>query len=86
MDGLWEAGGDVVEEYRNGGLGTYLVSRLTQELLRREIVPFYSASVTNIGAQMVAARCGYIPAWVDTFGTILDGSSAYERIVGALSL
>ena len=86
VDGLWEAGVDVVEEYRNGGLGTYLVSRLTQELLRREIVPFYSASVTNIGSQMVAARCGYIPAWVDTFGTILDGSSAYERIVGALSL
>lgn len=85
VDGLWEVGVDVAEGYRNAGLATLLVSRLTKELLARNIVPFYSASVTNLGSQMAASRCGYIPAWVDTFGTTLDGSSAYEKIVRNMS-
>lgn len=80
IDGVWEVGIDVLEEYRNAGLGTYLVRKLTKELLKRNVVPFYSASVTNIGSQMVASRCGYIPFWVDTFGTIFDGSSAYNAL------
>ncbi len=81
VNGLWEIGVDVMESYRNSGLGTYLVNRLTEELLVRNIVPFYSASVTNLGSQMVASRCHYVPVWVDTFGTTLDGSSAYHNIV-----
>lgn len=69
IDGLWEMGVDVMEAYRHGGLATYLVSALTQKLSAQGIVPFYSASVTNIGSQLVASRCGYIPAWIDTYGT-----------------
>lgn len=69
IDGLWEMGVDVMEAYRHGGLASYLVNALTQKLLARGIVPFYSASVTNIASQMVASRCGYIPAWMDTYGT-----------------
>ncbi len=69
-----------MEKYRNAGLGTALVNRLTKELLIRNVVPFYSASVTNISSQMVAGRCGYLPLWVDTFGTVLDGSSSYDSI------
>lgn len=86
VNGLWEVGVDVTAEHRRAGLGTYLVSALTRELLARGIAPFYSASVTNIASQMVASRCGYIPRWVDTFGTTLDGSSGYNSIVRALSL
>lgn len=86
INGVWEIGVDIKEEYRNAGLGTSLVSELTKELLVRDIVPFYSASVTNIGSQMVASRCGYIPFWIDTYGTTLDGSSAYNEIVSKLSL
>ena len=84
--GLMEAGVDVVEGHRNAGLGTRLIRRLTGALLDRDVVPFYSASVTNIGSQMIASRCGYIPMWVDTYGTILDGSSDYHEIVSGLSL
>lgn len=80
INGIWEIGVDVLEKYRNAGLGTALINRLTKELLIRNIVPFYSASVTNISSQMVAGRCGYLPLWVDTFGTVLDGSSAYDSI------
>lgn len=54
---------------------------LTKELLLQNIIPFYSDSVTNIASQMVASRCGYIPYWIDTFGTILDGSSIYNDVI-----
>ena len=74
-----------MEEYRNARLGTYLVKGLTKELLTRNIIPFYSASITNIGSQMVANRCDYIPFWVDTFGTSLDGSSVYNDMMKGLS-
>ena len=74
------------EGHRNAGLAAAMVSRLTRELLIKDIVPFYSASVTNIGSQMVASRCGYLPFWVDTFGTTLDGSSVYDEIVSVLRL
>ena len=46
---LWEAGVDVQEGYRDAGPGSCLVSRLTEELLARGILPFYSASGTNLG-------------------------------------
>lgn len=84
VEGLQEIGIDVMEEYRTTGLGTFLVSKLTEELLAKSIIPFYSASVTNIGSQMVAGRCGYMPIWVDTFGTVLDGSSVYHDIISRL--
>lgn len=81
VEGVREVGVDVIKKYRNAGLGTYLVRNLTRELLTQNMVPFYSASVTNIGSQMVAYKCGYMPVWVDTFGTTLDGSYAYHDIV-----
>lgn len=79
--GLWEIGVDVSEGYRGTGIGTELVKILTGKLLKQDIIPFYSASVTNIGSQMVANRCDYIPVWVDTFGTVFDECYAYKRIV-----
>ena len=83
---LWEVGIDVKPEYRKGGLGTKLVSNLTVDIIEEGIVPFYSASVTNLGSQMVANRSGYIPYWIDTYGNILDGSSPYNFFVENLEL
>ena len=74
-----------MEEYRNARLGTYLVKGLTKELLTRNIIPFYSASITNIGSQMLANRCDYIPFWFYIVGTILDGSSVYNDMMKVLS-
>ena len=44
VNNIWEIGVDVIKEYRNNRLATYLVAKLTQELLIRNIIPFYSAS------------------------------------------
>ncbi|MGN0478994.1 MAG: GNAT family N-acetyltransferase [Hominenteromicrobium sp.] len=81
---LWEVGVDVRPAHRRGGLATALVRELTDKILEKGIVPFYSASVTNLGSQYVAARSGYIPCWVSTYRTILDGSSAYNGLLGEL--
>lgn len=83
---LWEIGVDVKAEYRKGGLGTKLVANLTLDIIEQGIVPFYSASITNLGSQMVANRSGYIPYWIDTYGNILDGSSPYNIFVKNLEL
>ncbi|MBQ9843858.1 MAG: GNAT family N-acetyltransferase [Oscillospiraceae bacterium] len=71
-DNLWEVGIDVLPAFRNQGLATAMVRKLTSEILSKGAVPFYSASITNIGSQMVAARAGYIPCWVDSWGNIFD--------------
>ncbi len=83
---LFEVGVDVKPEYRKEGLGTRLVAYLTLELIEQGIVPLYSASVTNIGSQMVANRCGYVPCWVDTYNNTLNGSSVYGSFVEKLVL
>lgn len=75
---MWEVGIDVMPEYRNDGLGNAMVRYLTLEILKKGIVPFYSASVTNIGSQMVASRAGYVPCWIDTFGNVFDEYYAYD--------
>ena len=75
---MWEVGIDVMPEYRNDGLGNAMVRYLTLEILKKGIVPFYSASVTNIASQMVASRAGYVPCWVDTFGNVFDDNYVYE--------
>lgn len=83
---IWEVGVDVKNEYRKNGLGTRLVNNLTIEILKQEIVPIYSSSITNISSQMVATRSGYIPCWIDTYGNILDGSSPYNSLIKKLVL
>lgn len=83
---MWEVGVDVKPAYRNRGLATTLVNNLACTILEQGIVPFYCASTTNVGSQAVAHRSGFIPCWVSTYRTILDGSSAYHEIVGQLYL
>lgn len=75
---LWEVGIDVLPAFRNQGLATAMVRKLTYEILSKGAVPFYSASITNIGSQMVAARAGYIPCWVDSWGNIFDSFYPYN--------
>lgn len=86
FDNIYEIGIDVMEQHRGKGVASYLVNELTKKCIEKNIVPFYSASVTNIASQMIASKCHYIPLWMDTFGTILDGSSAYHNILNKLIL
>ncbi|MDR9856458.1 GNAT family N-acetyltransferase [Paenibacillus sp. VCA1] len=61
---MWQMGIDVLPEYRHLGLATYLVNRLTFEILNRGCVPTYDVISSNIASQRVAYRVGYYPAFV----------------------
>lgn len=58
---LMEVGIDVKKKWRGYGLARLLVRNLTVEILERNMIPFYSASVTNLASQAVAIRSGYMP-------------------------
>lgn len=62
--GMWQAGIDVLPEYRGRGLGTLLVRGLCHEVQKRGAVPFYGTSLSNIHSQNISCRCGFAPAWV----------------------
>jgi GNAT superfamily N-acetyltransferase len=64
---MWQVGMDVLPEYRNYGLGAYLVNRLTLEIIDRGYIPFYCTSPTNIASQRVAHRAGYFPSWMCSY-------------------
>ncbi|MFD0618426.1 GNAT family N-acetyltransferase [Paenibacillus sp. GCM10027629] len=61
---MWKIGIDVLPEYRQLGLATYLVNSLTFEILDRGRVPIYDVISSNIASQRVAYRVGYYPAFV----------------------
>lgn len=58
------------------------MSHLAEKIMERGIVPFYSASVTNIGSQSVAHRCGLMPCWVSTYSNVLQEGYAYQGLLG----
>ena len=63
----------VLPEYRNNGLAVYLVNALTIEILKRNIVPCYGTSSSNIASQKVAYRAGFMPAWTIGYRVRFEG-------------
>lgn len=70
---MWQIGDEVVPEYRNRGLASYLVNRLTFEILERGEVPTYDAISSHIASLRVANRLGYFPAWVSDWRCNFEG-------------
>jgi len=83
-DKLWEVGIDIRPAYRHQGLAAALVSNLSMEIMDRDVLPFYCAASSNIGSQAVAHRSGYIPYWISTYRTILDGSCGYDALLSPI--
>ena len=63
---------DVLLPYRGKGLAAALVNMLTNEVLKREYVPYYFTSNSNVFSVRAAIRAGYIPSWVHCYKTRLD--------------
>jgi hypothetical protein len=70
---MWGIGVDVLHDYRNNRLAVYLVNALTIEILKRNIVPCYGASLSNIASQKVAYRAGFMPAWTIGYRVRFEG-------------
>ncbi len=66
-DTLWQIGVDTLPEYRNRGIAKAAVSVLTQYILNKNIVPYYSTVETNLESRAVAAALGYKNAWVELY-------------------
>lgn len=62
---FWQIGIDVLPEYRGLGIGSELVSALTQAVFMHGAVPYYSTWSGNIASQNTARHSGYYPVWTE---------------------
>lgn len=63
-DNMWQIGVDVLDNYRNKGIGSCLTNQLAHEILKRNKVPFYCCAWANIKSVKNALKSGFIPSWV----------------------
>lgn len=81
---MWQIGIDVLPQFRNVGLASFLVRELAIMILERGVVPYYGVASSNIPSQSVAHRSGLTPAWMCSYKNIFDGKSPYEDLLGAV--
>ncbi|TYQ15259.1 UNVERIFIED_CONTAM: putative acetyltransferase [Acetivibrio alkalicellulosi] len=67
MSSLLQIGIDTLPQYRNRGLGCYLVKTLADEIVRRGLIPYYTTWSSNIASTIVAIKAGFLPMWVGYF-------------------
>jgi GNAT superfamily N-acetyltransferase len=70
---MWQIGIDVLPEHREKGLATALTAMLADEIIQRGKIPYYATATSNIASQRVAARAGFMPAWMCVYRGIFDG-------------
>jgi len=78
VDGLWQIGVDVVPDARQKGIGRQIVGRLTEAILEREAVPYYSTTPSNIASRSIAVSLGFWPAWTEMFARDLIPSATRD--------
>lgn len=66
-DNLWQVGGAVAVAERGHGIGRAVVGQLSEGILARGRIPYYSTTVANIPSQAVAVGLGYCPAWTELY-------------------
>jgi len=64
---MWQIGVDVLPEFQSRGIGKALVGKLTRALFHEGIVPYYSASLSNMQSRQLAVSLGYWPAWIQIY-------------------
>lgn len=64
-DSMLQIGVDVKKEYRNLGIGSTLVYKLSQEILKMGKIPLYCCAYSNIASKATARRAGFKDAYVE---------------------
>lgn len=67
LDNLWQIGIDTIPEFRNKGLGVYLVKAIADEIIKAGKLPYYTTWSANIGSTAIALKTGFFPTWVGYF-------------------
>jgi len=70
---IWSIDVDVMNSFRGKGLAAPMVNILTLEILNRGYIPYYFTTNSHVLSTHVAVRAGYIPAWVHSYKTRLNG-------------
>lgn len=68
-DHIWQIGVDVVLEKQKQHVATDIVRILSNEVLKRNKIPYYGTAWSNIASKRVAINAGYKPAWVEMKAT-----------------
>lgn len=63
--GWCQIGIDVLQQYRERGVATYLVTLLKDKIMEQGKIPFYGTTLSNYGSWNVAINSGFAPAWVE---------------------
>jgi GNAT superfamily N-acetyltransferase len=66
-DEMWQIGVDTLPAYRQRGIAKATVSALTEILLSKAILPYYSTRFFSIASRRTALSLGYFPAWVELY-------------------
>ncbi len=62
---MWQIGIDVLEEFRHRKIASTLTYLLSQEILKRGIVPFYCCAWSNLASKNTARKAGFKDAWIE---------------------
>lgn len=60
-----QIGINVNKNFEGRHIATGLVSMLKADILKKEIVPYYGTSFSNLASQHVAAKAGFEVSWVE---------------------
>lgn len=64
-DHIWQIGIDVVPEKQKQHVATDLVKIISNEVLKKNKIPYYGTAWSNIASKRVAINAGYKPVWVE---------------------
>lgn len=64
-DDIWQIGINVVPECQYHHVATDLVKIISNEVLKRNKIPYYGTAWSNIASKRVALNAGYKPVWVE---------------------
>lgn len=64
-DQIWQIGVDVVPEKQMHHVATDIVKIISNEVLKRNKIPYYGTAWSNIASKRVAINAGYKPVWVE---------------------
>lgn len=64
-DDIWQIGVDVVPDIQRRHVATDMVKIISNEVLKRNKIPYYGTAWSNIASKRVAINAGYKPVWVE---------------------